>query len=141
MDQDIFKIGSLWRCENQKMIDFDTDSFISGESKHYCANISSDAMLKILQRIPETSRIHLVLVGSLQKTYFSRKMKQVKTEENPQMQQFSFKTTFNQKFQHWGFYYLENDRLKRLPIHAFDYEIAADESIQHLALFFQYNKL
>ncbi|KAI9329570.1 hypothetical protein BDR26DRAFT_1011710 [Obelidium mucronatum] len=65
--------GNLKQCQNQERLDLSTDCGITGECKDYSGNIQQKQMVKILNRVPSTSKLHIVLVRSLQQQYFVKR--------------------------------------------------------------------
>ena len=66
------KFGWLRRTRNEDRFDIATSFHLTGESKDYKSNITTEIMKKMLQRVPKTSKVHIIFVRQLQTEYFTK---------------------------------------------------------------------
>src|SRR5690606_20547336 len=64
--------ANLRRTANKTKIDLNTDCGLSGECKDLSSDLDADRFVKILQKIPKDSRLHIAITNTLQKSYFSK---------------------------------------------------------------------
>ena len=64
------RFGQIFRSRNQNRLDLTTDFGLTGESKDQKVKIQT--MREIIERIPKTSKVHIVFVRTLQSSYFGR---------------------------------------------------------------------
>ena len=72
-------LGNFERTSNSKRLDFQAcigEYLVSGECKDHATPLSSTTLRDILERVPEKSRVHLVVTNRLAKDYFASKRKQ-----------------------------------------------------------------
>ncbi|KAI3653975.1 hypothetical protein MP228_000694 [Amoeboaphelidium protococcarum] len=66
------RFGHLYRTKNQTRLDLDTDFQLTGESKGYNGPIDISTMRSIIERVPTSSKVHIIFVRKLQAKYFTR---------------------------------------------------------------------
>ncbi|ORY45563.1 hypothetical protein BCR33DRAFT_678920 [Rhizoclosmatium globosum] len=77
--------GNLTRSVNKEKVDLSTSCGLSGECKDYGNSLSSNTIIEILRRVPDSSKLHLVLTRKLQKSYFTKNTYEMKVTNSKRL--------------------------------------------------------